>query len=161
RAWPAPSFLLTTFALVTGCVNLPPNHAVPSPAGPVLSSNAVRCNCVVNQRRDDTQCTDPRICPGPSCPCPGMDFDMCLPPDLNHDTTTDPKVAAHLEDPAFDFNAAVQAFCRDRASVIMTDIGAVSQHAIICDGKENDYFNIAVPALINCQAVAWDGHAGT
>ena len=157
----ANTLLLPVILLATGCVSLPRDNAVPAPAAPALASTAVRCNCVVNERRDDKQCQDPAICPGPMCPCPGMDFDLCLPPDLNHDTATDPKVQAMLADPNYDFNAAVFTFCRERAAEIMTDIGAVSQHEIICDGKSNSYFNVDVPALINCQPVAYEGMAGT
>ena len=145
--------------LASACVDLPPNRAIPRPAAPPQYSNTVRCNCVVNSRRDDKACTNPSLCPGPKCPCPGMDFDMCLPPDLNHDTATDPTVRARLTDPAFDFNAAVQTFCRERGGAIMIDIGAVSQHAIICEAKDNMYFEVNLPALVNCQAVSYDGTA--
>src|SRR5262249_36051520 len=107
------------------------------------------------------QCSDPSACPGPSCACPGMDFDLCLPPDLNHDTATDPMVQARLADPSFDFNTAVQRFCRNRAAEIMTNIGAVSQKRIICEGQDNAYFTVDLPALVNCQAVAYDGVEGT
>ena len=149
--------LLGPFALlVCGCVSLPRDHAIPAPAAPAAVSNTVRCNCVINERRADKQCADSVLCPGPSCQCPGMDFDLCLPPDLNLDTATDPAIRARLLDPKFDFNAAVLAFCRDRGQEIMTDIGSVSQYSIICNGKENDYFNIDVPALLNCQPVARD-----
>ena len=56
---------------------------------------------------------------------------------------------------AFDFDGAVQEFCRVRAQAIMTSIGSVSQHAIICDGKDNSYFNVDVPVLFHCQAVSY------
>ncbi len=158
---PGAVLALVLLGASAGCVNLPRDHAVPSPAAPAIVSNAVRCNCVVNEHRDDARCADPSVCPGPDCPCPGMDFDLCLPPDLNRDTATDPTQKERLARPDFDFDAAVQRYCRDRAQVIMTDIGGVSQHGIICDGKRNDYFTVDTPALINCQAVAFDGRAGT
>ena len=151
--------------LLVACVSLPNDVATPAPAAAPLSSNAVRCNCVVNQHFDDQHkgmCTDATVCPGPNCPCPGMDLDLCLPPDLNHDTATDPAVLARLAAPGFDFNAAVQQYCRTRAAAIMTDIGAVSQSGIICKGQSNSYFNVDLPALVNCQAVAWQpGSAST
>ena len=131
------------------------------PAAPALMSNEVRCDCIVNDHSENGMCADTSVCPGPNCQCPGVGFNLCLPPDLNHDTATDPAVINKLNDSNFDFDVAVTQYCAQRAQEIMIDIGAVSQHGVICNGEEKLGFQVDLPALISCHAVGYPTATGT